>query len=110
MAPQSFEELIDGMTMEVWHNMRRAVETGRWPDGRTLTAEQRELSLQAVIAWELRNDVPEAERTGYVAPAGCSSHAGEEQPVTLRTAPDATTTTDTAKNNETPGREGGDHA
>ncbi|MBZ2188076.1 DUF1315 family protein [Alcanivorax sp. JB21] len=99
MTPQSFEELIDGMTMEVWHNMRRAVETGRWPDGRVLSAEQRELSLQAVIAWELRNNVPEAERTGYVAPAGCSSHADEAQPVTLR-----------ASRDNTPGQEGDDHA
>ena len=109
MTPQSFEELIDGMTMEVWHNMRRAVETGRWPDGRTLTAEQRELSLQAVIAWEMRNDVPEAERTGYVAPAGCSSHDDDAQPVTLRT-PGQGSSDGAATNNKTPGQEGGDHA
>ncbi|MBA3979405.1 MAG: DUF1315 domain-containing protein [Alcanivorax sp.] len=87
MSGQSFEELVDGMSQEVWYSMRRAVETGRWPDGRVLTREQRELSLQAVLAWEIRNQVPENERTGYVAPVACESHDHDhdrEQPVTLR--------------------------
>ena len=85
-SPQSFAAMIDGMSMEVWHNMRRAVETGRWPDGRRLTPEQRELSLQAVLAWEIRNNVPEHERTGHVPQPDCDSHDHPEQPVSLRPA------------------------
>ncbi len=79
------------MTLEVWHNMRRAVETGRWPDGRTVSGEQRELCLQAVIAWEVRN-LPEEERTGYL-PQHCKSEADQdaaEQPVSLQPARGAT--------------------
>lgn len=82
----SFEDLIDGMTLEVWHNMRTAVETGRWPDGRRVSDEQRALCMQAVIAWEVRN-LPEEERSGYV-PSHCKSADSEapDQPVDLRPA------------------------
>ena len=67
--------------------MRTAVETGRWPDGRQVSDEQRRLCLQAVIAWEARN-LPEEERTGYVA-NHCKSVTTTddgEQPVALRPA------------------------
>ncbi|WP_348719479.1 DUF1315 family protein [uncultured Alcanivorax sp.] len=87
MTYQSFDDLIAAMTPEVCDNMRRAIETGKWADGRPLTREQRETCLQAVIAWEARN-LPEEQRTGYMEQQ-CKS--GEEepeaQPVTLR-APD----------------------
>ena len=87
MTYQSFDDLIAAMTPEVCDNMRRAIETGKWADGRPLTREQREACLQAVIAWEARN-LPEEERTGYMEQQ-CKSgdEAPEEQPVTLR-APD----------------------
>jgi uncharacterized protein YeaC (DUF1315 family) len=86
MTHPTFEQMIDSMTLEVWHNMRRAVETGRWPDGREVSDEQRELCLQAVIAWERKNHLPEQERTGYL-PAHCKSDVAEEQAVTLKPAP-----------------------
>ncbi|WP_020193286.1 DUF1315 family protein, partial [Pseudomonas putida] len=35
-------------------------------------AEQKELSLQAVIAWEMKN-LPEDQRTGYMGPQECAS-------------------------------------
>ncbi|MFG9883587.1 DUF1315 family protein, partial [Pseudomonas aeruginosa] len=44
-----------------------------------LTQEQKELCLQAVIAWELQN-LPEEERTGYMGPQHCSSHSDEPIP------------------------------
>lgn len=84
MAADAFRALVDQMSEETWRNMRRAVETGRWPDGRPLKDGQRELCLQAVIAWEARY-LPEERRTGHVERAECDSHP-EEQPVTLRPA------------------------
>lgn len=60
-----YEQLIESLTPDVVERLRRGIETGRWPDGRTLTPEQREHSLAAVIAWEQRH-VPEEERTGYI--------------------------------------------
>ncbi|MGB1466974.1 MAG: YeaC family protein [Alcanivorax nanhaiticus] len=87
MTYQSFEDLIATMTPEICDNMRRAVELGKWPDGRTLSKEQREMCMQAVLAWEAKN-LPEEQRTGYMEQA-CKSDSGgkdgaEEQPVTLR--------------------------
>lgn len=60
-----FKQLIDEITPDIYRNLKRAVEIGKWPDGRTLTAEQRELSMQAVIAYELQH-VDERERTGFI--------------------------------------------
>lgn len=84
MTYQSFEDLVATMTPEICDNMRRAVELGKWPDGRALSREQRELCMQAVLAWEVQN-LPEDQRTGYMEQA-CKSDKGEaeEQPVTLR--------------------------
>lgn len=68
----SFLEAIENITPEIYQNLKLAVEIGKWPDGRKLTQEQKELSLQAVIAWELKN-LPEEERTGYMGPQECGS-------------------------------------
>lgn len=48
----TFDELIRTMTPEIHERLRRAVETRRWADGRPLSAEQMESSLQAVMAYE----------------------------------------------------------
>ena len=68
----SFAEMIENLTPEIYQSLKLAVEIGKWPDGRKLTAEQKGLSLQAMIAWELQN-LPEEERTGYMGPQECSS-------------------------------------
>jgi uncharacterized protein YeaC (DUF1315 family) len=61
----NYEELIDSLTPDVVERLRRGVETGRWPDGRALTAEQREHSLTALIAWDERH-LPAEQRVGYI--------------------------------------------
>jgi uncharacterized protein len=68
----SFHEMINNITPDIYQNLKLAVEIGKWPDGGKLTAEQRELSLQAMIAWEIQN-LPEDERTGYMGPQECGS-------------------------------------
>lgn len=60
-----YRQLIDNMTPDVYRSLRRAVELGKWPDGRRLTPEQREHCLQAVIAWG-RLNLPEQEQVGYI--------------------------------------------
>lgn len=60
-----FQQIINAMTPDIYRNLKRAVEIGKWPDGRVLTAEQRELSLQAIIVYEARF-VDAKERTGYI--------------------------------------------
>ena len=68
----SFAHLISNITQDVYESLKLAVEIGKWPDGRKLTQEQKELSLQAVIAWEIQN-LPEEERTGYMGTLECGS-------------------------------------
>lgn len=62
-----FQQLIDAITPDIYDNLKKAVETGKWPDGSRLTAEQREHSLQAIIAYDARHK-GEAERVGYIPP------------------------------------------
>jgi uncharacterized protein YeaC (DUF1315 family) len=64
--------MIENITPDVYESLKLAVEIGKWSDGRKLTTEQKELSLQAVIAWEM-NNLPEEQRTGYMGPQECSS-------------------------------------
>jgi uncharacterized protein YeaC (DUF1315 family) len=68
----SFNEMIENITPQIYQSLKLAVEIGKWSDGGKLTAEQRELSLQAMIAWEIQN-LPEDERTGYMGPQECGS-------------------------------------
>lgn len=72
----SFNEMIKNITPDIYKSLKLAVEIGKWADGNKLTAEQRELSLQAMIAWEIQN-LPEEERTGYMGPQECQSKATE---------------------------------
>jgi uncharacterized protein YeaC (DUF1315 family) len=58
-------QLVRTMTPEIYRNLKRSVETGRWPDGKTLTPTQREEALQAVIAWD-RLHLPQSERVGFI--------------------------------------------
>ncbi|MCV6625734.1 MAG: YeaC family protein [Cellvibrionaceae bacterium] len=87
-----FEKLLDNISPEIYQNLKRAIELGKWPDGRRLSSEQRQLSLQAVIAYEHKH-LPEAERTGYIPPmphqhcggsgdvAAPKDERGQEQPL-----------------------------
>ena len=72
----SFNEMIQNITPDIYRSLKLAVEIGKWADGNKLTAKQRELSLQAMIAWEIQN-LPEEERTGYMGPQECQSKATE---------------------------------
>lgn len=71
-------DLAANLRPEIIDNFRRAIETGKWPDGNALTGEQRELCMQAVITWEYHN-LPETERTGYVPPKPACGHEHEHE-------------------------------
>ncbi|MEM1113787.1 MAG: DUF1315 family protein [Pseudomonadota bacterium] len=64
-----YQQVIDEMTPEVYARLKQAVETGRWPDGRLVTPEQREHALQAVIAWGERH-LGTNERVGFIDKGG----------------------------------------
>lgn len=82
-----FQQLIETITPDIYANLKTAIEIGKWPDGRSLSSEQRELCLQAVIAYELKN-MPENKRTGFIDRGSkaqgevCDDdHHGDEQPI-----------------------------
>jgi hypothetical protein len=61
---------------EIYENLKCAVELGRWADGQKLTAEQKELCLQAIIAYDITYK-EESLRTGSIAtPVTCGSYEG----------------------------------
>jgi len=61
----TYEQLIQAMTPEMHQSLKRAVELGKWPDGRKLTPEQKDICLRAVIAYDVENK-PEEERVGFI--------------------------------------------
>ena len=41
-------QLLDSITPEIYEGLKRAIEIGKWPDGRPLAEGQKELCIQAV--------------------------------------------------------------
>ncbi|RBW50145.1 YeaC family protein [Marinobacter sp. F3R11] len=62
----TYEELIQRLDPGVYKSLRQSIELGKWPDGRKITPQQREISLEAVIYYENLHDIPEQERVGYL--------------------------------------------
>lgn len=49
-----FDDLIKSMNQDIYERLVQAVETGKWPDGNRLTDEQRENSIQLVMAYQAK--------------------------------------------------------
>lgn len=75
MSEMSFERMIHQMTPSIYQSLKQAIELRKWPDGRFLTAEQTELCLEAVIRYEIENNVPEENRVGYLERRTCGAGA-----------------------------------
>ncbi|MEH6551086.1 MAG: DUF1315 family protein [Pseudomonadales bacterium] len=60
-----YEQLLQSITPEIHANLKRAVELGKWPDGRALDTEQKALCIDAVIAYEAEHLAPQ-DRVGYI--------------------------------------------
>ena len=60
-----YQTLIDGMSPEIYQNLKRAIEIGKWPDGRMLTPDQRATVMEALIAWGAKH-LPEEQRVGFI--------------------------------------------
>ncbi|WP_367299114.1 YeaC family protein [Hafnia alvei] len=50
------DDLLSAMTPEIYQRLATAVELGKWPDGVSLTPEQKENSLQMVMLWQSRHN------------------------------------------------------
>lgn len=88
-----FQNLIARMDANTCAALKRAVEIGKFPDGRRLTDEQRALCMEAVLAWEMRH-LPSDQHTGHIDRGSkkdgdvCDSHEGKghdhERPLNIR--------------------------
>ncbi len=74
----TFNDVAAGLPKDQIDRMREALELGKWPDGQALTAEQRETTMAAVIAWETQHLSPE-QRSGYLPP-----HPGRKKAASSR--------------------------
>ena len=73
----NFDDLASNMTPDIYSRLRESVELGRWPTGLALTQEQKNLCLEAIIKYEIAQDMPAEKRTGYIKD-GCKSQSETE--------------------------------
>ncbi len=76
----TFDEIIQKIDPVIYRNLRTGIELGKWPDGRVLTRDQKEVCMEAVIYYENKTNIAEADRIGYINTAKvektpCSSSA-----------------------------------
>lgn len=64
----TFADMIEKMTPEIYQALKTGVELGKWPNGEPLTAEQKEISMEAVLRYEADRDLPAKDRVGYIEP------------------------------------------
>jgi len=64
----TFAEMIEKMTPEIYQALKSGVELGKWPNGQPLTSEQKEISMEAVLRYEVNMGIPEQDRVGYIEP------------------------------------------
>ena len=59
------DDLVESLTPDMVSDLKRAIEVGKFPDNRMVTAQQKELMLGAIIRYDALN-VPECNRTGFI--------------------------------------------
>lgn len=62
----NFEDVAQQISPDIYQRFKEALELGKWPDGRILTKDQKEICLQAIMVYERAQEVPDNQRTGYV--------------------------------------------
>lgn len=83
----NLDDLIRTLTPEVYENLKNAVATGRWPNGRKLEDGQRELCMEAVIWYENTNSIPSEQRVGFIDLGSKAKKGGDgpdEQILTIK--------------------------
>jgi uncharacterized protein YeaC (DUF1315 family) len=78
------DELINAMTPEIYLNMKSSLELSRWPDGRKLDSDQKNLCMEALIRYENRIDMPSEQRIGYMESSCKSNKEDEVQPLIIK--------------------------
>ena len=58
-------ELVELLTPSMVGDLKQAIELGKFPDGRVVSNEQKELMIEATILYDALK-LPEGERTGFI--------------------------------------------
>ena len=58
-------ELVESLTPSMVSDLKQAIELGKFPDGRVVSREQKELMIEATIFYDALK-LPEEERTGFI--------------------------------------------
>lgn len=61
----STNTLISHISEEIYQELKTAIELGHWQSGTALSEAQKNLTMQALIAYESKH-IPETERTAYI--------------------------------------------
>lgn len=64
---KNLTELLHTITPEIYENLKRAVELGKWSNGQRLDKNQKDLCMQAVISYEHKH-LTATKHTGYIPP------------------------------------------
>jgi len=75
----SFEDVAKAIDPDIYKRFRQALELGKWPDGRFLTKDQKAICLQAVMLYEAKHNVADAQRLGYVDSTKKTSPCGPKK-------------------------------
>ena len=62
---EGYRQSVRQMDRKTYDRLVDALAIGRWPDGRTLSNDQRQSAMQAVITWGELHLAPE-ERVGFI--------------------------------------------
>lgn len=72
-----YRQSVQQMDRQVYDQLVTSLSTGRWPDGRALSEEQRQHAMQAVIAWGEMH-LPVEQRVGFIDKGAKAGEALDE--------------------------------
>lgn len=72
-----FEQKSQQLTPALYRQFKSSVATGKWPDGRKVTDQQKAILLQSIIIYETHH-VAENQRTGVLDDT-CESRDGASE-------------------------------
>lgn len=61
-----YNQLIAQLTPEVYLRLKTAIETGKWPDGRVLSQDQKASCLEAVLRYQTMK-LDATKHSGYMS-------------------------------------------
>ena len=63
-------ELINNLNPEMHAKLKKSLEIGKWPDGKVLSYEQKELAMEVLVNYEYRiltdEQLADQQRVGYI--------------------------------------------